>query len=91
MKEIQGSLGFWIPRHGFRIHVLESRIFVCGTWISYSIFSWIPDSKVRNPGFHGQNFPDQDSTSECNNIILFFKYRKIPKISPPAREAGPHC
>ena len=48
VKEIQDSLAFWIPRHGFRIHVLESRLFVRGTWIPYSIFSWIPDSEVQD-------------------------------------------
>ena len=57
MKEIQGSLGFWIPRHGFRIHVLESRIFVRGTWISYSICSWIPDSKAQDSWIPRAKFP----------------------------------
>ena len=78
MKEIQDSLGFWIPRHGFRIHVLESILFVRGTWIPYSIFSWIP--KPRIPGFHEHTFSDQGFHKwECNNIVLFFKYVKFRK------------
>ena len=57
MKEIQGSLGFWTPRHGFQIHVLESRIFVRGTWISNSIFSWIPDSEAQDSWILRAKFP----------------------------------
>ena len=29
-KGIQGSLGFWLPHHGFRIQVLNSGFFVSG-------------------------------------------------------------
>ena len=47
-KEIQGSLGFWIPSSGFRIPV--SGFLVSGTWI--------PDSESLDSRFQKQNFPD---------------------------------
>ena len=63
-KGIQDSLGFWIPRHGFRIlgTGFQSLQVKLGFWIP--IVSRIPDSlscfadsKTRDSGFHKQTFP----------------------------------
>ena len=63
-KGIQGSLGFWLPHHGFRIPgieipdslsvVLEFRIPIVSR-IPDSL-SCILDSKAQDSGFHKQNF-----------------------------------
>ena len=68
---IQHSLGFWIPRRGFRIPdtgfqylsvELGFRIpFVSGIPDS---FSCIPDSKTQDSGFHKQNFPNNTSDKD---------------------------
>ena len=49
MWGIQDSLGFWIPRRGFRNFRYWIPVFVSGTWI--------PDSKAQDFGFHKQKFP----------------------------------
>ena len=61
-KGIQDSLGFWIPRHGFRIPGTGYRIFFSGTWIPVvsgipDSLGCIPDSKAQDSGFHRQTFP----------------------------------
>ena len=43
-KGIQDSLGFWIPRRGFRISRWWISVFVGGTWIQIAIVGGIPDS-----------------------------------------------
>ena len=52
---IKGSLGFWTPRHGFRIPGTGFQIFFSGTWIP--VVSGIPDSKAQDSGFHMQKCP----------------------------------
>ena len=52
---IKGSLGFWTPRHGFRIPGTGFQIFFSGTWIP--VVSGIPDSKAQDSGFNRQTFP----------------------------------
>ena len=64
-KEIQDSLGFWIPPHGFRISGTRFRSVLVGLgfWISIvsgipDSLSCIPDSRAQDSGFYWQNFPD---------------------------------
>ena len=52
---IKGSLGFWTPRHGFRIPGTGFQIFFSGTWIP--VVNGIPDSKAQDSGFNRQTFP----------------------------------
>ena len=52
---IKGSLGFWTPRHGFRIPGTGFQIFFSGTWIP--VVSGIPDAKAQDSGFNRQTFP----------------------------------
>ena len=64
-KEIQDSLGSWIPRFGFRILGTGFQYLSVGTWILDSNRFWdsrIPwavfsDSKTQESGFHKQKFP----------------------------------
>ena len=79
---IKGSLGFWTPRHGFRIPGTGSQIFFSGTWIP--VVSGIPDSKAQDSGFNRQTFPrfwiphtkmSKIPDSTCKNISRF----RIPK------------
>ena len=63
-KGIQDSLGFWIPRRGFRIPVTGFQSFSVelGFWIPIvrgipDSLSCILDSKAQDFGFHKQNFP----------------------------------
>ena len=55
MKGIQDSLGFWIPRRGFRISGIGSHYFSVqfGFWIP--IVSGIPDSLSRIPDSKAQD------------------------------------
>ena len=62
-KGIQDSLGFWIPRHGFRIPGtgFQSLSVELGFWIPIASgvadsLSCIPDAKARDSGFHMQIF-----------------------------------
>ena len=79
---IKGSLGFWTPRHGFRIPGTGFQIFFSGTWIP--VVSGIPDSKAQDSGFNRQTFPrfwiphakmSKIPDSTCKNISRF----RIPK------------
>ena len=79
---IKGSLGFWTPRHGFRIPGAGFQIFFSGTWIP--VVSGIPDSKAQDSGFNRQTFPrfwishakmSKIPDSTCKNISRF----RIPK------------
>ena len=79
---IEGSLGFWTPRHGFRIPGTGFQIFFSGTWIP--VVSGIPDSKAQDSGFNRQTFPrfwiphakmSKIPDSTCKNISRF----RIPK------------
>ena len=61
MKGIQDSLGFWIPRRGFRISGIGSHYFSVqfGFWIPIvsgipDSLSCIPDSKAQDSEFHKQ-------------------------------------
>ena len=74
-KRIQDSIGFWIPRHGFRISV-------SGIWIPdfgfQSIISGIPDllsfitdSKTQDSRFHRQKFPDSGIWIPLNGVITW--------------------
>ena len=63
-KGIQDSLGFWIPRRGFRILGTRFPSFSVelGFWIPIvrripDSLSCILDSKAQDFGFHKQNFP----------------------------------
>ena len=63
-KGIQDSLGFWVPRHGFRIlctgfYSLSVKV---GFWIPIASvipdsLSCIPDSKTQDSRFHKQKIP----------------------------------
>ena len=62
-KEIQESLGFWIPRRGFLTSGTGFRIFVHETWIPDTNHLWIPDSlscipdsKAHDSWFYKQKF-----------------------------------
>ena len=75
-KGIQDSIGFWIPRCGFRISRWWISVFVGGTWIQIAIvggipdsLSCIPDSKAQDMGFHKKIFPD--SRSKKQNFFGF--------------------
>ena len=79
---IKGSLGFWTPRHGFRIPGTGFQIFFSGNWIP--VVSGIPDSKAQDSGFNRQTFPrfwiphakmSKIPDSTCKNISRF----RIPK------------
>ena len=79
---IKGSLGFWTPRHGFRIPGTGFQIFFSGTWIP--VVNGIPDSKAQDSGFNRQTFPrfwiphakmSKILDSTCKNISRF----RIPK------------
>ena len=79
---IKGSLGFWTPRHGFRIPGTGFQIFFSGTWIP--VVCGIPDSKAQDSGFNRQTFPrfwiphakmSKIPDSTCKNISRF----RIPK------------
>ena len=79
---IKGSLGFWTPRHGFRIPGTGFQIFFSGTWIP--VVSGIPDSKAQDSRFNRQTFPrfwiphakmSKIPDSTCKNISRF----RIPK------------
>ena len=69
-KESRTVLHFWIPRHGCRIHELEFRLFVRGTWILYSIFSWIPDSEAQDSWIPRAKFPP----SRIPQVMMFNNY-----------------
>ena len=63
-KGIQDSLGFWIPRHGFRIPGtgFQSLSVELGFWIPIASgvadsLSCFADSKTRDSGFHKETFP----------------------------------
>ena len=63
-KGIQDTLGFWIPRRGFRIPITGSRSFSVelGFWIRIvsgilDSYTCIPNSKAQDSGFHKQKFP----------------------------------
>ena len=79
---IKGSLGFWTPRHGFRIPGTGFQVFFSGTWIP--VVNGIPDSKAQDSGFNRQTFPrfwiphakmSKIPDSTCKNISRF----RIPK------------
>ena len=63
-KGIKDTLGFWIPRRGFRIPGtgFRSLSVELGLWISIvsgspDFLSCIPNSKAQHSRFHKQNFP----------------------------------
>ena len=56
---MEGNLGFWIPRHGFRIQALDS-----------DSLSWITNSKPQDsefPKFPG--LPDMGRQGELNKRL----------------------
>ena len=66
-KGIQGSLGFWLPQHGFRIPGIEFRILcqwslnsgfqsLVGFQIPWAVF-WIPKPKILD--FTSKTLPDE--------------------------------
>ena len=88
---IKGSLGFWTPRHGFRIPGTGFQIFFSGTWIP--VVSGIPDSKAQDSGFNRQTFPrfwiphakmSKIPDSTCKNISdSGFQRQKFPRFRIP--------
>ena len=64
-KEIQDSLGFWIPRRGFRILVTGFQSLSMELRFRILIFCAIPDSKTQHSGVHSPRkflgFRDPDS------------------------------
>ena len=50
------SLGFWIPRHGFRILTTGFEIFFSGPWIPDSNCSWDSGFIQLYSGFQGSGF-----------------------------------
>ena len=88
-KGIQDSLGFWIPRHGFRIPGtgFQSLSVELGFWIPIASgvadsLSCIPDAKARDSGFHMQIFSGfrilQAQTSRIGAIWIERGCRKKP-------------
>ena len=55
-KEIQDSLGFWIPRRGFRIVVTGFQSLSMELRFRILISCAIPDSKTQHSGVHKQKF-----------------------------------
>ena len=55
-KGIQGTLGFWIPRRGFRIPFTGFQIFLGGTWIPDSNCYWDSGFLHLYSGFQGPGF-----------------------------------
>ena len=75
-KGIKDTLGFWIPRRGFRIPAtgFRSLSVELGLWISIvsgspDFLSCIPDSKAQDSRFHKHIFPRiLDSVSKISQI-----------------------
>ena len=55
-KGIQDTLGFWIPRRGFRIPFTGFQIFLGGTWIPDSNCYWDSGFLHLYSGFQGPGF-----------------------------------
>ena len=55
-KGIQDTLGFWIPRRGFRIPITGFQIFFSGTWIPDSNCQWDSGFLLLYSGFQGPGF-----------------------------------
>ena len=55
-KGIQDTLGFWIPRRGFRIPITGFQIFFSGTWIPDSNCQWYSGFLLLYSGFQGPGF-----------------------------------
>ena len=81
-EEIQDSLGFWIPRWGFRIPGTGFQFLSVELefWISIvsgipDSLSCIPDSKAQDCRFHQQKFPDSEILIPLHGVIsIFFHY-----------------
>ena len=81
-KEIQDSLGFWIPRCGFRIPGTGFQFLSVELefWIPIvsgipDSLSCIPDSKAQDSRFHQQKFPDSEILIPLHGVIsIFFHY-----------------
>ena len=81
-KEIQDSLGFWIPRCGFRIPGTGFQFLSVELefWIPIvsgipDSLSCIPDSKAQDSRFHQQKFPDSEILIPLHGAIsIFFHY-----------------
>ena len=69
-KEIQDSLGFWIPRRGFRIPRYWIPVFFGRTWIldSLSVFR-IPQVKISQIPQSGFLYTGRKSNSSNSNSI----------------------
>ena len=66
---MEGNHGLWIPRHGFRIQVLDSGFLVGGNWIPDSL-SWITNSKPQDSEFHKfPGLPDMGRQGELNKRL----------------------
>ena len=94
MKGIQDSLGFWIPRRGFRISGIGSQYLSVefGFWIPIpDSLSCIPDSKAKDSEFHEQKFADSGiphmrarqrsqltEAHNCGHCISPFPYKVHP-------------
>ena len=81
-KEIQDSLGFWIPRCEFRIPGTGFQFLSVELefWIPIvsgipDSLSCIPDSKAQDSGFHQKKFPDSEILIPLYGVIsIFFHY-----------------
>ena len=89
-KEIQDSLGFWIPRCGFRIPGTGFQFLSVELefWIPIvsgipDSLSCIPDSKAQDSRFHQQKFPDSEILIPLHGAIsIFFHYCLFSTSSP---------
>ena len=99
-KGIPDSLGFWIPRHGFRIRGSESEFFVNGTWPPDSNRWWDSgflelhlDSKARDSRFHESKFPEFRVKIPLiyGAIITVNKFKSALKHPQVYLTSGPGC
>ena len=88
MKGIQDSLGFWIPRRGFRISGIGSQYLSVefGFWIPIpDSLSCIPDSKAKDSEFHQQKIlriPESLIWGR-NNAVSWQKLITVGTVSAP--------
>ena len=81
-KEIQHSLGFWIPRcacripgTGFQSLSVELEFCIPVVIGIPDSLSCIPDSKAQDSRFHRQKFPDSEILIPLHGVInIFFHY-----------------
>ena len=84
-KEIQDSLGFWIPRRRFRIQIILHLYSVDVGFRIPDFYSCIPDSKAQDSGFYKQKFPGFPHMGRFFYIFLVkvLQVRKHTPISFP--------